>query len=123
MVSTLENLGYKYQIVVATDDGLFLYGQQLIGDGYDEYDSPFDLYVFEGTVGENIYTIDQNVVNGSEFVLENGAIDWEGLVDYAYADRLLKGLEVFVTQWNNLNAYGTDETDKFVDEMMHIGLL
>lgn len=123
MVPTLENLRYKYQIVVATDDGLFLYGQQLIGDGYDEYDSPFDLYVFEGAVGESIYTIDQNVVNGTEFILEDGAIDWEGLVDYAYADRLLKGLEVFVTQWNNLNAYDTDETDKFVDEMMNIGLL
>ena len=123
MTPTLENLGYKYQIVATTDDGLFLYGQQLISDGYEEYDNPFDLYVFEGAVGESIYMIDQNVIDGTEFILEDGTIDWEGIVDYAYADRLLEGLDVFVEQWNNLKAYDADETEDFVEAMMEIGLL
>lgn len=122
LAPTIDNIGDQYQIVIVASDGSMLYSQELVGDGYDEYILPFDLYVIDFASGD-FDVIDQNVVEGDGFKGDDAIIDWEGLIKRAYDDDMAEGLYPFAMQWDACAALDADEVEDMVERLMDASIL
>ena len=119
---TIDNIGRYYQVVILASDGSMLYSQELVGDGYEEYTLPFDMYVIDRLSGD-FDIIDQNVVEGDGYKDVDGTIDWEGLIRQAFDDDMLDGLYPFAKQWDGCMALDFDDTEDMVDTLMDASIL